>query len=748
MAGLSKDRLSKKTQAAVLMVLLGLNLVCANALLQPIAGARLDLTEQKEYTVSEVTKTLLSSLPDRVSIYGYFSAKTHEKLGPLVPKIQDLLEEYRVYGGDKLVVHFADPKSDEEIEKEAYDRFGVRPTPFQVQSKYEAGVQSAYFHIVIAYGDQHETLDVGKLVTAERGGDGELVVKLQNLEYQLTRAIQKVVRGFGSLEARLAELDTPIEVTAFLSEAPELKEDADGRVKEFLDKKKKLLKGVADQLKERYKKGLKTERLDPSASAEARKKAAQYRLRPVQASFEDQTLLYVGLVVRYQKRAEQIPLLGAGDLSPADVVQSVEASIRRLVPGALKRIGLVTDKPNIPPQQLLQMQMRGQRPPSDSFETLRQALGESFEVRDVKLDSGRPPAQVDVLLVLRPKALTEKQRFALDQYLMLGYPVILFLDRTELDMQGSRQELRLKSFDPGIDAMLQHYGVTLQTSLVEDETCLSFPLPRIRNLGGIRIREIVEAAYPWFLDVRGDGIDRDSPALSGVERIGLMWASPLTIDEKKQPGAHYQTLVRSSEKSWTTADLRNAAVPDKVIAPEKTARQILAVAVTGQLTSFFQGKKNPLAEEVEKKADPKNPEKDADSLEAAAKGSATSSAPSLEPLESSPDGTRLVILGDADLVSDIAKNVLGPTFAENVGLVHNLVDWALMDEGLIQIRSRGVQERPLEKLERSKKKWIELVNYLVPFLLVIAFGIARFVLRSAASRRRRRPETGEKEVSA
>src|SRR5205085_5808128 len=134
---------------AILSALLVIaNLVALNVLTDGIR-ARADLTEQREYTISDVSKSVLRGLDDRLEIYGYFSEQTHPKLAPLVPKIHDLLEEYRAHAGGKLVVTWIDPRADEEAEKEAYRRFDIRPRPFQLESQYERGVRSAYFNLVV-----------------------------------------------------------------------------------------------------------------------------------------------------------------------------------------------------------------------------------------------------------------------------------------------------------------------------------------------------------------------------------------------------------------------------------------------------------------------------------------------------------------------------------------------------------------------------------------------------------------------
>src|SRR5690349_5029717 len=72
----------------VTLALVAANLIAFNAILAPWAGARLDLTRDRAFSISPATRRLLSSLDDDLTITGYFSKRTHPKLAPLVPQIE------------------------------------------------------------------------------------------------------------------------------------------------------------------------------------------------------------------------------------------------------------------------------------------------------------------------------------------------------------------------------------------------------------------------------------------------------------------------------------------------------------------------------------------------------------------------------------------------------------------------------------------------------------------------------------
>ena len=125
------------------------NLLAANFWLSSVRVARVDLTEGKSYSLSSATKDYIAQATEPLLIRGYFSQKSHPLLEPLVPQLKDLLEEYQVVGSSKLRVEFVDPHSDQDVEAEAADKYGIRPVPFRIASRYEAGVVNSYFDLVM-----------------------------------------------------------------------------------------------------------------------------------------------------------------------------------------------------------------------------------------------------------------------------------------------------------------------------------------------------------------------------------------------------------------------------------------------------------------------------------------------------------------------------------------------------------------------------------------------------------------------
>ncbi len=141
---------------------------------------RVDLTQEKLYTLSPATKRILQNLDDLVTIRVYFSSKLPPNLVVLRDEIRDLLDEYRTYARGNLQVEWIDPLKDRNVEREA-QRLGIVPVQVNVLEKDKVEVVKAYMGMVFLYGDRKETLPV--------------VSDVSNLEYEITAAILKVTQG-------------------------------------------------------------------------------------------------------------------------------------------------------------------------------------------------------------------------------------------------------------------------------------------------------------------------------------------------------------------------------------------------------------------------------------------------------------------------------------------------------------------------------------------------------------------------
>jgi ABC-2 type transport system permease protein len=142
-----------RRRQGLVVLLIAANLLAGNLWLQGVGAARLDLTEGHIYSVSTATRRQLAQLQEPLLIRGYFSARTHPLLAPLVPRLRDLIREYQVAGKGRVRAEFVDPQQDPQMEEEANRKYGIKPVPFQVASRYQTAVVNSYFNVLVQYGD-------------------------------------------------------------------------------------------------------------------------------------------------------------------------------------------------------------------------------------------------------------------------------------------------------------------------------------------------------------------------------------------------------------------------------------------------------------------------------------------------------------------------------------------------------------------------------------------------------------------
>jgi len=140
---------------------------------------RWDVTENKDYSISDTAKTMLSGLDDVVNVKAYF---TEELPGYLLNKnqdVRDILSEFETVSGGNVLVTYLDPSANPDIEQEARG-IGIPTLQFNVVEKDKYQVTNGYLGIAVFYGDEQEIIPI--------------VQDTATLEYDLAAAISKVTR--------------------------------------------------------------------------------------------------------------------------------------------------------------------------------------------------------------------------------------------------------------------------------------------------------------------------------------------------------------------------------------------------------------------------------------------------------------------------------------------------------------------------------------------------------------------------
>lgn len=712
--GLEKQRWSLRGDRILhqrwqhITTLLLVNALAGNLWLGQLDTLRIDATAGNQYSISEATRGYLDRLQEPLLLRGYFSAKTHPLLSPLVPQLRDLMEEYAIAGNGRVQVEFIDPVANPDLEQEANQQYAIEPVPFQVADRYQSSIVSSYFNVLVKYGDEYQVLGFDDLIEVKNAAaSGDIDVQLRNPEHDLTRAIRSVLNNYQAGGNLFDTVQEQLTFNAYVS--------ADDHLPEQLRGFRGTVQAVADKLAAQADGRLQINFVDPDASggAVAQQIRDDYGFQPLATSLFSDDRFYFYLTLGNGEQLVQIPL---DDMSETSFERNLNAAVKRFAQGFTKTVAVVAPQHGYDPT--------GLGSAGATFSQLREFLGTEVNLQDEDLADGTVSGEADLLLLLAPESLDEKSVFAVDQFLMQGGTVIAATSPFKANLSG--KSLSVVPVTSGLEPWLAHHGVTVEKQLVMDPRNAAFPVPVTRNIGGFNLQEWRMLDYPYFPDVRGDDINHEHLITAELPQLTLAWSSPITVgtaDTSRQ----VTTLLQSSEGSWLSdsTDVMPALNADgsSGFRPDGTQQsRPLAVASTGQFTSYFAGKQSPLLA-AENRPGETAEETDADTV---ADGAVVSGV-----IEKSPESARLIVVASNDFLNDQIIQLLGTAaqgdYQNGVQLLANAVDWSLEDAGLLSIRSRGNFNRTLPPLEQGEQMFWEYLNYV---LAALALGMIALVQRN------------------
>ncbi len=681
--------------------LLVANALGANLWLGQINTLRIDVTKGDQYSISDSTQGYLDQLQEPLLMRGYFSGKTHPLLSPLVPQLRDLMREYEIAGLGKVRVEFIDPITNPELEEEANQKYNIKPIPFQVADRYQSSIVSSYFNILLQYGDEHQVLGFRDLIEVKARSEADIDVQLRNPEHDLTRAIKKILNSYQAGGNLFDTIKGELALNAYVS--------ADSTLPPQLVEFKKTIEKVADKIKASAQGRFSVNLIDPDADGAVvgRQIAEDYGFAPMATSLLSNEHFYFYLTLKKDDQVIQIPL---EDMSESSFERNLQAGVKRFASGFTKTVALVTPTTDQEDPQFAQA--------TAQFSQLENFLSAELNVQREDLSDGNVSGETDILLLAAPKALDEKQIFAVDQFLMQGGTVIAAT--SPYSTSFSNRSINLQPYSSGLEDWLTHHGITIKNELVLDPQNAAFPAPVTRNLGGLRLQEIRMLDYPYFIDVRGAGLNQENMITADLPQATLAWASPIIIDKEKQAGRNVTELFQSSDQSWssTSTDViprieRNGI--SSFIPQGKHASRVLGVISAGRFDSFFVGKSSPMLAKVDETA-----AADEDT-------SATETTTISGVIERSPESARIIVFSSNDFLRDQVLHMAGAgngsEYLNTLQLMANTVDWSLEDAGLLSIRARGNFNRTLPPMEHNSQLFWEYLNYALATLALVCIAL-------------------------
>lgn len=476
---------------------------------------------------------------------------------------------------------------------------------------------------------------------------------LGNVRLDLTE--QKLYTISEGTERILGELDEPINLYFFYSDKaardlPVLRNYA-VRVEEMLKAYEREANGK-----------IKLHIVDPEPFSEDEDKAAGFGLQAVPANQSGEQI-YFGLAGTNAVDDKQvIPFF------PLDQEEFLEYQLSQLVQGLAKPerpvVGLLS---GLQLNGGFDMMARQPTPPWMVMEEVRQL----FRIDSLKAGIDKIPDEVSVLLLVHPKHLPEPTLYAIDQFVLRGGKLLVFVDPlAEADnaqpmIPGDEQD---KASD--LEPLFKAWGLRMVPGKVLGDG--SYAISVSMGQGQRPARHAAWLALPQR------AMSQDDVATAGLESINIATAGILEPVEGAR--TRFVPLLQSSEYAMPLEVDRFAmlANPEELMRDlEPTGeRYAIAARISGPAESAY----------------PNGIEGQKDGLKSA-------------------ENINVIAVADTDLLTDrmwvqvqdfFGQRVPQP-FADNAGFAINALDNLSGSDALISVRSRGRFSRPFEVVEALQR---------------------------------------------
>ncbi len=433
---------------------------------------------------------------------------------------------------------------------------------------------------------------------------------------------------------------------------------------------------------------MQVEWIDPTGDPAKTEEAERFGIQPIPYRFRSRDRMemknvFLGVSLVYGER--QLAVNPVANLETLEY--ELVSAIRQLEAGSEDRrqLGFVTSdgEPNL-----------AAFPEDNPIGQLREALKKRYDLIPLALggDTGVPD-EIDAVLMIGPQtAVPERTQWQLDQFVMRGGGLGMFISQ----FKGDFQTMRLQEIRHDLNAFFGRYGLIVGKEILVDRRYNeTMRLPTMVN----GKRQLVPVNHP-MLPVTTD-LSHDSPITRALDRATIPFVTSLTPADPMPAGAEATTLMHTMVTA-TAAPAVRTVLPDQFgatpLSSERPGPFPVAVAITGHLPSAFANR--PI---------PKPPaQKD---------GSVATDDPKDRIDETGK--ARMVVVATADFV------------ANNPAFIQNTVDWLVADDDLVAIRSRAAQARPLDITPGTGWRW-KLAMLLPPALvLAAAAGLVALAQRRA-----------------
>ncbi|MBJ6119664.1 gliding motility-associated ABC transporter substrate-binding protein GldG [Pontibacter sp. BT310] len=425
-------------------------------------------------------------------------------------------------------------------------------------------------------------------------------------------------------------------------------------------------------------------------------------LKATEEGKQVERLVFPGAIVRYKGKETAVNFLKGNLAASPDerLNQSVEGveyelatAVRKVAFQGNKVIGYITGQGELPQQQATDLLGSLQ-------EYYRVALGELDQIPTLK--------GLDLIIVAKPTtAFSEADKFKIDQFIMNGGKAVFFVDALNADLDSlAKGGTFALPYNLNLEDMFFKYGVRFNPTLIMDLNSGFIPLVTGFTGGKPQTEMINWRFYPLLNTFSKHPVTRNLDAVYS-KFIG-------TIDTVKAAGIRKTPLIYTSQYSrimqvpvpLTLEEARMEVNPEQYQAGEQPVGYLLE----GSFTSLFRNRRAP-------------------------EGMPNTT------IKEQGVPTKIAVFSDGDLIRNDINPRTGQAYElgfdrfnnikfANKELAMNTIHYLLDADGLINIRSKEIKLRPLDRVRvQEEKTYWQALNLVAPIALLALFGVARYYMR-------------------
>lgn len=293
------------------------------------------------------------------------------------------------------------------------------------------------------------------------------------------------------------------------------------------------------------------------------------------------------------------------------------------------------------------------------------ALNILYEVEPVFItDTAKNLMKFQTVALIAPKDTIPTSHLAqLDEFLAKGGKLYIAINRVEGNLNAQRGLV----LNTGLETWLMGKGLMVESNFVVDSRCANINVRQ--QQGMFTYNTTVKFPYLPLISKFAD-----HPITKGLESVLLPFAS--TVSYTGDSTKTFVPIAQTSEMSGTQPAPVYFDVSKQWGQPDFPMK---GLTVAGVLTGKIAGQ----------------------------------------------NSSTLVLIGDGDFAVNGEGNEARQQSADNISLMVNSIDYLSDDTGLIELRTKGVSNRPIKQIEDGKKTFLKYLNFLLPLLLVVIYGIFR-----------------------